>query len=82
MSLSIAELNRLAADTGCEFHDDCLTCPFERCIYDSRRPSGRKAEADARKKDIKELRLELTVKELSEAFGVTRRTIYKALKGK
>ena len=35
MSMTTAELNRLAADTGCSKHDDCLTCPLPDCRYDT-----------------------------------------------
>lgn len=31
-----AELDRLASQTGCSEHDDCLTCPLPNCIYDSK----------------------------------------------
>lgn len=27
-------LAKMAADTGCHLHNDCLTCPLPMCIYD------------------------------------------------
>ena len=35
MTLNIKQLNRLAKNTGCKVHNDCLTCPLPQCIYDT-----------------------------------------------
>jgi len=40
--LTPAELDRLAQDTGCELHNDCLTCPFDKCKYDTNMQSVKK----------------------------------------
>jgi len=69
-------------DGGCEFASSCLDCPFPKCIYDE--PGGRQ-------RWLKRLRdKEMTnmfssggkgVKELALMFGVSQRTVQRALKG-
>jgi len=68
-------------DEGCEFADSCLDCPFPKCIYDE--PRGRQHW-------LKRLRdKEMTnlfssdgkgVRELALMFGVSQRTVQRALK--
>jgi len=68
-------------DDGCEFASSCLNCPFPQCIYDQ--PWGRQ-------RWLKKLRAgEIIrlftvegkgVKELATMFGVSQRTIQRALK--
>ena len=68
-------------DGGCEFASSCLNCPFPQCIYDQ--PWGRQ-------RWLKKLRAgEIIrlfavegkgVKELATMFGVSQRTIQRALK--
>jgi len=68
-------------DEGCEFTDSCLNCPFEKCIYDE--PRGRQRYIKRlRAKEI--ARLFTTggkgIKELALIFGLSQRTVQRALK--
>ena len=69
-------------DDGCDLADSCLNCPFGKCVYE---------EAGGRQRWLKGLRdEEMTrlfsregkgVKELALIFGVSQRTVQRALKG-
>ncbi|HUV45876.1 MAG TPA: hypothetical protein VMW45_02280 [Dehalococcoidia bacterium] len=68
-------------DEGCEFADSCLNCPLTKCIYDE--PGGRqrwlKRQRDrqiARQFTVEGKR----VKELALMFGLSQRTVQRALK--
>jgi len=69
-------------DEGCELAASCLNCPFSQCVYDQ--PGGRQGMV---KKIRDRLMLNLfsgegeTVKELARLFGVSERTVQRALKG-
>lgn len=67
-------------DEGCEFAHSCLNCPFPRCIYDE--PGGKQRFIkDLRNQEI--LRLYTDGKEMEElaiTFGVSQRTVQRALK--
>jgi len=68
-------------DEGCEFADSCLNCPLEKCIYDE--PGGRQHYTKRlRAKEI--ARLFTTggkeIKELALMFGLSQRTVQRALK--
>ena len=68
-------------DEGCDLADSCLSCPLPRCIYD---------EAGGKQRWLKRLRArEMTrlfttegkgIKELALLFGVSQRTVQRALK--
>ncbi len=68
-------------DEGCDLASSCLKCPFPKCIYDE--PRGRQ-------RWLKRLRArEMTrlfttkgkgIKELALMFGVSQRTVQRALK--
>ena len=68
-------------DDGCECADSCLHCPLPVCIYDE--PGGKR-------RLLKQLRAKAMarlfthegkgVKELAQIFGVSRRTVQRALK--
>ena len=68
-------------DDGCEFAKSCLNCPFPKCIYDQ--PGGRQRWLK-RLRDRNMVRLFTTedkeVKELALRFGVSQRTVQRALK--
>ena len=69
-------------DEGCEFANFCLHCPFPQCIYEQ--PRGRQRWLKKlRAGEV--MRLFTTegkgVKELATIFGVSQRTIQRALKG-
>jgi len=67
-------------DDGCELADSCLNCPFPKCVYDQ--PGGRQRWLKSlRDKEI--VRLFTTegkgVKELALRFGISQRTVQRAL---
>jgi len=66
-------------DDGCKYAKACLKCPFQQCIYDE--PGGRQRWLKkARDKEIKRLfKTGRKVKELAALFGVSQRTIQRAL---
>ena len=67
-------------DEGCEFADSCLNCPLPVCIYDE--PRGRqhwlKKQRDRELVRLFEKGKE--VKELALMFGISQRTVQRALK--
>ena len=67
-------------DEGCEFADSCLNCPFSQCIYDE--PRGRQRWLkELRNKEISRLfTAGWGTKELGLMFGLSQRTIQRALK--
>ena len=68
-------------DEGCDLASSCLHCPYEECIYD--KPGG-KRHWMKEERSAEMIRLHLregkTVKELAVMFGVSRRTVQRALK--
>jgi len=67
-------------DEGCEFYTSCLNCPLPRCVEDEPRGQQRLRMA-ARKRRMVELRQGgKSVKEIAELFGVSRRTVQRALR--
>jgi AraC-like DNA-binding protein len=68
-------------DEGCEFADSCLNCPFPQCLYDEPRGKQRWLK-ELRNKEIAELFSSRGwgVKELASLFGLSQRTIQRALK--
>ncbi len=68
-------------DEGCDLSDSCLDCPFARCIYDE--PGGK--QRWLKKLRAREMvRLFTTkgkgIKELALMFGVSQRTVQRALR--
>src|SRR4030042_1846101 len=68
-------------DEGCEFADSCLSCPFPQCLYDQPRGKQRWLK-ELRNKEIARLFSsgDRGVKELALMFGLSQRTIQRALK--
>ena len=68
-------------DEGCEFANSCLECPFSKCIYDE--PRGRqrwlKRQRDREMVNLFD-REGKEVVELALLFGVSQRTVQRALK--
>ncbi|MFC1948638.1 helix-turn-helix domain-containing protein [Chloroflexota bacterium] len=68
-------------DEGCDLAESCLNCPFARCVYDE--PGG-KQRLLKRLRNREMARLYTAerkrVKELSQMFGVSQRTVQRALK--
>jgi hypothetical protein len=67
-------------DEGCEYAQSCLACPFPQCLYDE--PRGRQRWLkDLRNKEINKLfATGWKIKELALLFGVSLRTIQRALR--
>ncbi|MDD5509538.1 MAG: helix-turn-helix domain containing protein [Dehalococcoidales bacterium] len=68
-------------DDGCDLAPSCLSCPFDRCLYDE--PGGR--QCFTRKlRDREILRLFAAgnhgVAELAATFAVSRRTVQRVLR--
>ena len=68
-------------DEGCEFADSCLSCSFQQCLYDEPRGKQRWLK-ELRTKEIAGLFSSggWGVKELALMFGLSQRTIQRALK--
>ena len=68
-------------DEGCEFADSCLGCPFPQCLYDEPRGKQRWLK-ELRNKEIAGLFSSggWGVKEMALLFGLSQRTIQRALK--
>jgi len=67
-------------DEGCEYAQSCLECPYPQCLYDE--PRGRQQWLkELRNKEINKLfSVGWKVKELALLFGISQRTIQRALK--
>ena len=68
-------------DEGCELAESCLDCPFEECVYDE--PGGKqRLVKNSRNKEMAKLFTGegKKVKELAEIYGVSQRTVQRALK--
>ncbi len=69
-------------DEGCEMASSCLNCPLPGCVYEL--PGGRQRWLK-RQRDKEMTRRFSTegkgVKELAQSFGVSPRTVQRALKG-
>ena len=67
-------------DEGCEFADSCLNCPFTQCLYDEPRGKQRWLK-ELRNKEIAGLFSGgWGMRELALMFGLSQRTIQRALK--
>jgi len=75
MSLTRVELDRLAKDTGCAVHNDCLTCPLPECVYDVK---GLYAKTERRRITIRQKLGYLSVKDVAKQLGVCVRTVERA----
>ena len=67
-------------DEGCELADSCLECPFPQCIYEQ--PRGKQRwRKKLRDGEITRLftREGKEIKELARVFGVSQRTVQRAL---
>ncbi|UCD09298.1 MAG: helix-turn-helix domain-containing protein [Dehalococcoidales bacterium] len=68
-------------DEGCDLANSCLNCPYEECVYV--KPGG-KRHWMKNERSIEMIRLhteeEKTVKEIANMYGVSKRTVQRALK--
>ena len=68
-------------DEGCDLADSCLNCPFSECIYDE--PGGKQRwlkRMRAREMASLYIAKRKGIKELALMFGVSHRTVQRALK--
>ena len=67
-------------DEGCELSPSCLACPFPSCLYEH--PGGRQCWfKEGRNQEIAWLyHRGKSGKELAQIFGVSQRTVQRALK--
>jgi hypothetical protein len=67
------------ADTGCDVHPSCLTCPLVRCRYDE--PGGaRRIFSEERDRAIVRLQRErVPVNVIARRFGISRRTVFRVV---
>lgn len=65
-------------DEGCDLFPSCLNCPLPRCRYDE--PGGRQKGRGLRNLELIRLHTEgKGIKELSDRFGVSKRTIHRII---
>ncbi len=67
-------------DEGCEFAGSCLNCSFPQCLYDEPRGKQRWLKELRNKEIAKLFSGGWGVKELALLFGLSQRTIQRALK--
>lgn len=70
------------ADSGCDLYPSCLHCPLPRCRYEE--PGGASAiMRGSRNAAIERLALRdgASVDELAAMFGLSRRTVFRVLRG-
>jgi len=67
-------------DEGCEFAASCLNCPFLRCVHDE--PGGKQHFVkELRDREVlRRYTAGKTIKELAMMFGISQRTVHRALK--
>lgn len=73
---------RRFGDDGCWLHDHCLTCPLPRCVFDVGTAQQLlqervKARAVEIRRAVREERL--SIQQAAERFGVSVRTVARAL---
>jgi len=67
-------------DEGCELYPRCLICPFPVCRHDD--PEWHLKRKADRNAQIRRLRRQgKSIAELSDHFGISKRTIHRALAG-
>ena len=68
-------------DNGCAVSRSCLRCPLPQCKYDDPNLKRRREARDRRDVEILALRRRkrLTVKEVARRFGVSERTVFRAV---
>jgi len=67
-------------DEGCEVFGSCLNCPLPRCLEEEPRGQQRLRLAVRNKRMVELRQGGKSVKEIAGLFGVSRRTVERALK--
>lgn len=66
-------------DEGCDLFPSCLSCPLPRCRHDG--PGRRQVVKELRNDEVTRLHADgKAVGELAERYGVSTRTIYRAIR--
>ncbi len=69
-------------DTGCRYHPECLTCPFDDCYLDRKEGSPRAAlRAEKQRQVIEAFHSGVSIEILTRQFLLSERTIYRWLRG-
>ncbi|HXH05354.1 MAG TPA: helix-turn-helix domain-containing protein [Vicinamibacterales bacterium] len=69
-------------DTGCDVSPSCFTCPLVKCRYDTDAGGKRSLQRRARLSQVAALRRRgLTVDQIAQMLGLSRRTIFRDMKG-
>ena len=66
-------------DKGCELFPSCLACPFPHCIDEEPRGRQRRLKEERRHAILRLHRSGKSTGELAQIFGVSQRTIQRAL---
>jgi DNA-binding CsgD family transcriptional regulator len=66
-------------DSGCALHPSCLSCPLERCIEEVPRGRQRQRMSDRAAAMASLRRQGNTARQVAVAFGVSLRTVQRAL---
>jgi DNA-binding CsgD family transcriptional regulator len=67
-------------DEGCEFFRSCLNCPLPRCVEEELRGQQRLRIAERNRRMVELRKSGKSVEEIADLFGVSRRTVQRALK--
>ena len=67
-------------DEGCEVFGSCLNCPLPRCVEEEPRGQQRLRLAARDRRMVELRRSGRSVKDIAGLFGVSRRTVERALK--
>jgi len=68
-------------DEGCEFFGSCLNCPLSRCVEEELRGQQKLRMAERNRRMVELRKSGKSVGEIADLFGVSRRTVQRALKG-
>jgi DNA-binding CsgD family transcriptional regulator len=69
-------------DEGCALFASCLRCPLPRCVEEEPRGQQRLRLAMRNQRIVELRRSGKSVKEIADLFGVSQRTVQRALKNK
>lgn len=72
-------LDKASPDNGCKYATRCLECPFDTCLYEQ--PGGKAHFLKSRRNNeiIRLAREGKTTNEISQKFGMSRRSIQRIL---
>lgn len=71
--------HRTYRDTGCSYHPACLTCPFERCRYDTQ-PGIQVMQRQRRNPMVAARAREAGIDAAAAEFGLSRRSVFRIVR--